>query len=184
MASDTAASAERFYNDFAETARQNPVIRVDSGPLQDFRQLVREVVEGSESNEMLTEIQAISNRMEEEDLHVSNGDLHVLSGLLSENAGSGFDLHSNVRRFQDDMMVFSYPDPNVQATRIVLELFDFLFAAFKSMVKDADDSKLQESIPKLEASRENVRTFTDLGVDNGILLGLVEHHQRLSEDEG
>jgi hypothetical protein len=182
MAPDTAASAERFYNDFAEKARQNPVISVDSDPLQDFRQLVREVVEGSESNEMLTEIQAITNRMDKEDLHVSNGDIHVLSGLLCENAGSGFDLYGNVRRFQDDMMVFSYPDPNVQATRIVLEIFDFLFAAFKSMVSGTDDIELQESLPKLQASRENVRTFTDLGVDNGILLGLVEHYQRLGED--
>ena len=176
MASDTAASAERFYSDFSEKARQNPVIGVDSDPLQDFQKLVHEVVEESEPNEMLTEIQAIANRIDEENLHVSNGDLYVLSGLLSENAGSEFDLYSNVRRFQDDMMVFSYPDPNTQATGIVLEIFDLLFAAFKSSVKDTGDSELQESLPKLQASRENVRSFTDLGIDNGILLGLVEHH--------
>lgn len=175
---DTAASAERFYSDFAETARQNSIIGVDSDSLREFQELVREVVEGSGSNEMLAEIQAITKRMDKENLHVSNGDLHVLLGLLCENAGSGFDLYSNIRRFQDDMMVFSYPDPNTQATRIVLEIFDFLFETFKDSVKDTGDSELQESLPKLQASRENVRSFTDLGIDNGILLGLVEHHLR------
>lgn len=178
MASDIAASAERFYSDLAEEARQNPVIVVDSDSLLDFYKLVEEVTEESESNQMLEKIQDIANRIEEENLHVSIGDLYVLSGLLWENAGSGFDLFANVRRFQGDMMVFSYPDPNTQATVIVLDVFDFLFSAFKSSIRDVDDSELQESVPKLQASRENVRTFTDLGIDNGILLGLVEHHLR------
>ena len=178
MVSDMAESAERFYNDFAKQARQNPVIGVESESLREFQKLVREVAEKSEPNEMLSGIKAITDRMDEEDLHVSNGDIHVLSGLLCENAGSGFDLYGNVRRFQDDMMVFSYPDPNVQATRIVLEIFDLLFEAFKDSVRDTADSGIRESLQKLQASRENVRTFTDLGIDNGLLLGLIEHHLR------
>jgi hypothetical protein len=178
MAPGMAESAERFFSDFAEQARQNPVIGVESDPLREFQKLVHDVAEGSGPNEMLEAIKAITDRMDEEDLHVSNGDIHVLSGLLCENAGSGFDLYGNVRRFQDDMMVFSYPDPNVQATKIVLEIFDLLFEAFRSSVKNTGDSGLQESLQKLQESRENVRTFTDLGIDNGLLLGLIEHHLR------
>lgn len=178
MASETSASAERFYCDFAGEARQNPVMKVDGDTLRDFFGFVDEVVEGSGPNRMLEEIRKIAKKIDGENLQVSNGDLYVLLGLLCENASSEFDLYSNVRRFQDDIMVFSYPDPNTQATGVVLEVFDFLFTTFKSSVKDSGDIALRESVLKLQASREKVRTFTDLGIENGLLLGLVEHHLR------